>query len=122
MPPDEQAPPERSEVVLARVDQRTKYLEEQMTRLLNKFDNGHFVTRKEFDELRDGMADKVSNSEFTPVKLVVYGLIGLVLAGFATAVVALVIRGSGGKSAKADDLAPHAALAAAQPDLAGGAW
>ncbi len=44
--------------------------------------------------IREDIAELVTRTEFQPVKMVVFGLVGLILSGVAAAIIALVVRGS----------------------------
>ena len=59
-----------SEELLIRIDERTKTMA---------------------DELKDVKGSMVSRPEFTPVKLIAYGLVALVLTAVLTAVIAQVV-------------------------------
>ena len=66
----------------ARVDGRIDRIEDDIER-----------AREDRDQLRDEMTQRVTRVEFTPVRLLTYGAVGLILSGVVTALLALVLRG-----------------------------
>lgn len=72
-------------------------LEKAVKELGDKLDiyNEHFETKenaqREYKRIQDLLADKTDNSEFKPVKNIVFGLVSLILVAFFTALVALTI-------------------------------
>lgn len=64
-----------NEVLLARIDERTKRLEEDFIDLKSQF-TSNYVTKE----------------EFSPIKNLVYGGVGLILVSVLTAVLYLVVK------------------------------
>lgn len=61
--------------LLARIDERTRLLQ------------------AEFEEIKTALNSKyVTHAEFRPVKMLVYGFVGIILAGVAGAIVTLVVK------------------------------
>lgn len=60
----------------------------------NKFNQGEFQGKvlESLKNIEEKLEDKVDRSEFTPVKSIVYGLVGIILTGVVGALLASVVK------------------------------
>lgn len=86
------------EALLIRLDEKTKGIEEVLVDVRSelKANRAKFATVEDVNRLRDRL-DRfedayITKIEFTPVKSVVFGLVGIVCVAVAGALVALVVR------------------------------
>ena len=71
-----------------RFPERRSY-DAQVARILEKVEN----IEKKVDKIEMGIErNYITRQEFAPVKNIVYAMVGLVLAGVLTAIIALVVR------------------------------
>jgi hypothetical protein len=86
---------EGNDVVLARIDERTKNTDKAIgdikedVKTLREELSSHYVTKTEFTPVKD---DYVSKKDFEPVRKIVYGVVGIILATVIGALVALVLK------------------------------
>ncbi len=66
-------------------------LEERTKNIDEKVDSLTETVEKNFMELKKDMKSYVRQEEFTPVKTVVYALVGMILTAVVTSIIALVI-------------------------------
>lgn len=67
--------------------------EQDRTGLLSRLDERTRNMQKDLHELAQRFEDYVTHVEFTPVKLIAFGLAGLILSAVIAAVIATVIGG-----------------------------
>lgn len=63
------------------------YIKKHLGEINTKLDK-KYVTKEEFEQVR---SDYVKRSEFHPVRKIVYGIIGIILAAVAIAIIGMVI-------------------------------
>jgi hypothetical protein len=86
---------EGNDVVLARIDERTKNTDKAIAdikgdvRSIREELSSTYVTKTEFAPVKE---DYVSKKDFEPVRKIVYGVIGIILVAVIGALVALVVK------------------------------
>jgi len=97
--------------LLARLDERTKAIQDSLNTIRDDFKTQSDLTLKKIDEIEDKlesrikdvkieMSDKfdahekafVTHEQFKPVQRIIYSMIGLILTGFGTVLIAQVFR------------------------------
>lgn len=72
--------------LLIRIDERTKNLNDAFSRMTETF-----VTKEQFQPIKDAILLTVTRTEFAPIQKIVYGAAGLILVGVFTALIGLVV-------------------------------
>lgn len=73
------------------ISSKISVLEERTKNIDEKVDSLTETVEKNFMELKKDMKSYVRQEEFTPVKTVVYALVGMILTAVVTSIIALVI-------------------------------
>jgi hypothetical protein len=86
---------EGNDVVLARIDERTKNTDRAISDIKDDVKSirtdlsSLYVTKTEFTPVKE---DYVSKKDFEPVRKIVYGVVGIILFAVIGALVALVVK------------------------------
>lgn len=84
--------------LLARLDERTREFDKRQIEHSTKLEAMTRETNTKLDSMRNDFERKyVTIDQFSPVKTIVYGLVGTILVSVIGAVIALVVKSGGGK-------------------------
>ena len=84
--------PEEWGALLRDIDGRLRDLSNRVDMSDAAIRNDLALIRKDVEQLRENAVDSVRRVEFAPIKTLVFGGAGLILAAVVTALVALVVR------------------------------
>lgn len=88
---------DKRDEMLVRIDERTKATDTKIEAMKTANDREFKAIKssndKEFQELKNEFKNYVRTETFTPVQRLVFGMAGIILAGFAGGIVTLVMKG-----------------------------